>query len=115
MDTNSLDQRVTRLEASARRWRLAAIGLGGVLVGFMVAGAGNTTPAPSEVKVVNWNELVGSNGAINEDGTFRTKSGSSPLAMTVSGGTLDTVKSVSQVGGEVTIKGAAIPGLPRGR
>ncbi len=115
MDTNSLDQRVARLETSARRWRMAAIGLGGVLAGLMIAGAGSIKSPPSEVRVVNWGELVGQNGAFNEDGSLRTKNGSVAVNAAIHGGTLDEVKTVTKVDGQVTINGAPIPGLPRGR
>lgn len=115
METNSLDQRVARLETSTRRWRFTAIGLGGVLAGLMIAGAGSPRPAAGDVRVVNWNELVGSRGVFNEDGTLKTKTGSTAMATMVNGGSIDEVKAVTKVTGQVTVTGAPIPGLPRGR
>ena len=115
MDTNSLDQRVARLESSARRWRMTAIGLGGALAGLMIAGAGSLKAPPSEVRVMNWGELVGQNGAFSEDGSLRTKTGSVAVNAAVQGGTLDEVKAVTKVDGQVTVNGAPIPGMPRGR
>ncbi len=108
MDTHTLEQRVARLETSSRRWKAAAIGLAGLMVGMVVAGAGMARPAPTEVRVINWGELVGSEGAFNTDGTLRTERGSTPLAMTAKGGSLDSVGSVSSVQSTVTVQGANI-------
>lgn len=112
MDTTQLETRIARLETSARRWRVVAIGLGCLMGGMVIAGAGNSRLAPSEVRVVNWAEMVGDEGAFNADGTLRTRSGKTAIATVVQGGTLDSVARVTKVEGEVTTTGRNIPGLP---
>ena len=108
MDTHSLEHRVARLEVSSRRWKATAIGLGGLMVGMVVAGAGLSRPAPTEVRVENWGEMVGSDGVFNADGTLRTERGSTPVAMSAQGGSLDSVTTVSQVQGSVTVKASTV-------
>lgn len=112
METTQLEARVARLESSARRWRMAAVGLGCLLAGMVVAGAGAARSAPTEVRVMNWNEMAGDNGAFFADGTLRTRNGKTPLATRIDGGTLSTVETVRTVEQPVTTTGRHIPGLP---